>query len=369
MFRNRIFAILLMFVWVAIALSGCTTASQPKNVVLFVGDGMGPEQVKAAGMYATGVPGELIFEEFPYQTQMTTYSANADVADSGASATAMATGVKVNNGVISMAIPGDGNELVTLLEYFKSADRSTGLVTTTWITHATPAAFAAHVSNRGNYEQIAEDYFHDKQADILFGAGEHGVTEQKAIEAGYAVVKNSAQLQSLDTEKTVKVSGQFGSDIPYEYEGLGELPHLSEMTAVALKILANNRQGFFLMVEGGKIDWAGHSNDIARNIGETIEFTSSVEAVLNWAKIRDDTLIVVTADHETGGLKILKNNGKGNLPDVVWSTKGHTATKVPVYAWGQGAEVFTGPMDNTDIFNKILSVTGLTDKMTAACVK
>lgn len=351
---KRIFIVFLSVVSTVLAVAGSQTA--PKNIILFIGDGMGHEEIKAASMYKTGGIGGLVFEQFKYRTSMTTYSADSEVTDSAASATAMATGVKVNNGVISMAFPGDGADLKTMLEYFKEQHKSTALVTTTYINHATPACFAAHVPKRSQLEEIAEDYFQRSRPNILFGAAGHGVTEKKAVEAGYIVVKNSAELRKLDTENVVMVSGQFGSDIPYEYDGLGDLPHLSEMTTAALRILDNNKRGFFLMVEGGKIDWAGHKNNLARNVGETVEFAHSIETALEWNKGRDDTLIVVTADHETGGLKVLKNNGKGRLPQVSWSTKGHTAVNVGVYARGPGAEEFTGPMDNTDIFHKIMTV-------------
>lgn len=345
--------VVFLLVWTVLAISGCQTV--PKNVVLFIGDGMGPEQVKAASIYDTGGTGGLVFARFKYKTEMTTYSADAEVTDSAAAATAMATGVKVNNGVVSVALPGDGTDIKTMLEYFKEQQKGTGLVTTTYITHATPACFAAHVPGRGQLEDIAKDYFQQSQPNVLFGAGEHGVTEEMAVKAGYVVVRDSEELQKLDTKNVVMVSGQFGSDIPYESDGVSDLPSLSEMTAVALRVLDNNKRGFFLMVEGGKIDWAGHKNNLVRNIGETIEFAGAVEEVLEWLGGRNDTLIVIAADHETGGLKVLKNNGKGKLPEVSWDTTGHTATRVPVYAHGPGAEAFTGPMDNTNIFHKIMS--------------
>jgi alkaline phosphatase len=180
------------------------------------------------------------------------------------------------------------------------------------------------------------------------------MTPQAAKDAGYIVVNNLAQLQQLNTEQVSMVSGQFGEDIPYETKWSANVPHLSQMTETALAILDNDPDGFFLMLEGGKIDWAGHDNDIANVTGETIEFANAVQIILNWAEQRDDTLLIVTADHETGGLKVTKNNGKGKLPDVSWSSKNHTATEVPVYAWGKRAVLFTGPMDNTDIHRKII---------------
>ena len=129
------------------------------------------------------------------------------------------------------------------------------------------------------------------------------------------------------------------------------MPHLSDSTEVALNILDNDTDGFFLLVEGGRIDSAGHINDIQRNIFETIEFSNAAEVVFNWAAIRTDTLIIVTADHETGGLEIDSNNGAGSFPDVTWSTTGHTAQDVPIYARGVNAYLLKGKIDNTEIYS------------------
>lgn len=327
------------------------TWSAPKNVFFFIGDGMGLEQVKAAGMYAYGEAGTLSFQAFPYQAEMTTYSANNPVTDSAAAGTALATGFKVNNGVISMAYPGDSSELYTLLEYFKDKGKSTGLVTTTYMTHATPAAFGAHEPSRNNLPEIATDYLNQTRPNILYGGGANGMSPASAAAAGYTVVTDRASMQALDTETVTMVSGQFGSThLPYEYDGLGSLPHLSEMTASALAILDNDLDGFFLMVEGGKIDHAGHSNNIERNVFETIEFSNAVQVAIDWTQGRSDTLIIVTADHETGGLTVLQNNGQGNFPTVSWGSGGHTAANVPVYAWGVNAGLVPREMDNTDLF-------------------
>jgi hypothetical protein len=165
-------------------------------------------------------------------------------------------------------------------------------------------------------------------------------------------------MESLDTENITFVSGQFGNThLPYEYDGLGSLPHLSEMTSKALEILDNDPDGFFLMVEGGRIDHAGHANDIVRNVFETVEFSNAVEKAIDWAQKRADTLILVTADHETGGLAVLQNNGQGNFPDISWSTTEHTEQNVPVYAWGENAELVNGVWDNTDLFNVVIADT------------
>ncbi len=144
-------------------------AGAARNVILFIGDGMGFAQVEAAGMFATGRPGTLSFETFPFRGSVRTGNAVGEVTDSAAAATAMATGVKVGNGVISMALPGNGAPLETALERFKASGKSTGLVTTTIITHATPAAFGAHEPSRNNYSGIADDYLNDSRPNVLLG--------------------------------------------------------------------------------------------------------------------------------------------------------------------------------------------------------
>lgn len=350
----------------ALACSSCGTVrgiltSHPaptgaaKNIILFIGDGMGFEQVKASGMYATGASGTLSFEAFPFSGSIRTLNAEGGVTDSAASATAMATGAKVSNGVISMSLPGSGIPLMTILEHLKSEGKSTGLVTTTFVTHATTATFGAHEPSRENYSSIADDYLNDARPNVLFGGAKY-VTQYAAAAAGYTVVVDRAGLQALDTEKESMVSGQFGGDnMPYEIDGLGELPHLSEMTLAALRILDNDPDGFFLMVEGGRIDHACHAHDIEQAIWETIEFSNAVAVAMEWRNSHSDTLIIVTADHETGGLHVLANNGAGNLPTVTWGTTGHTSSPVPVFWWGINAELVSGTMENTNIFNIMIN--------------
>jgi alkaline phosphatase len=238
------------------------------------------------------------------------------------------------------------------LERFKQERKSTGLVTTTYVTNATPAAFGAHEPSRDNLAEIATDYLTQTRPTVLFGGGGNGISPGLAADAGYTVVTTSAELESLDTEATSMVSGQFGvGPMPYEYNGLSDLPHLSEMTSKALQILDNDSDGFFLMVEGGRIDHAGHDNDIARGILEIIAFSKAVQTVLDWAQAHPSTLILVAGDHETGALTVEQNNGKDVLPTVTWSTPEHTEADVPVFAWGINGELVHGLMDNTDIFS------------------
>ncbi len=333
-----------------------------KNVILLIGDGMGLEQIKAAGMFKNGLSETLFFENFQYQGEVITTNIYDEITDSAAAGTAMATGTKVENGRISQNYPGDGVDLPTFLEIAAQHNASTGLVTTTTISHATPATFGSHVPSRNNYLDIINAYINQTKPNVLFGGAQY-VDPIMPQASGYLTIENSVELSAIDTEASNNVWGQFGeTHLPYEWDGLGNLPHLSETTQVALDILANNPDGFFLMVEGGRIDHAGHSNDIKRNIFETIEFANAAETVFNWAKDRNDTLIIVTADHETGGLEVTQNNGLGIFPDVIWRTTGHTAQNVPVFSWGVNSHLLTDTIDNTEIFT-VMKETFLGEKL------
>lgn len=346
----KVTCILLTFVFPGVFFA--YGAEPVKNIIFMIGDGMGYQQVRAAGMYNGG---PLCFEPFPYSAQQTTFPVPSNiVTDSAAAATAMATGQKVSIGVISLRIPGDASRLETILEYAKKRGRRTGLVTTVEMTHATPAGFGAHAVSRTDTNLIAQEYLNASHPNVLLGGGGGGMTNRSAVSAGYTVVTNLAELQAVDTTAIEFLSGQFGTgNFPYEFDGLGALPHLAQMTTVALDLLDNDPDGFFLMVEGGLIDYACHSNQISRMIGETLEFDRAVATVTNWAAGRTDTLILVAADHETGGLSILTNNGAGVLPDVSWGSKDHTASNVPVYVWGDGGNYASGVIDNTRHFSAL----------------
>ena len=332
-----------------------------RNTILIIGDGMGPEQVKAASFFAAGEEGQLSFEQFPYKTAMTTHSLIAVITDSAAAATAMATGFKVRNGQLSVSA-FHGQHLKTVLEIAADQGKMTGLVTTATTVHATPAAFASHVFDRDHYDEIARQYLANRNIDVLFGGGNSNLTPSKAEQAGYTTATDAAGLGGMSYSAGEKYFGYFTEGyLPYmydegtAYEGAAALPELSEMADKALNLLENSPTGFFLMIEAGRIDHAGHANNIARNVFETLELSDTVDQVMAWASGRDDTVIIVTADHETGGLRVKANNGAGNLPTVSWRTSGHTAEEVPVYIWGDRAgEISTQVRDNTDIFKALV---------------
>ncbi|NLF31078.1 MAG: alkaline phosphatase, partial [Planctomycetes bacterium] len=203
---------------------------------------------------------------------------------------------------------------------------------------------------------IADCYFKNTRPNVLFGgASAAGVTPEKAQAAGYTVLRDRLDLRDAPVEPDVFLSGQFTVTYMYdrftgEVEDAERLPTLSEMTAKALAVLSTDPDGFFLMVEGARIDHSGHGNHLERNVFETLEFDRTVETVLRWAAQRDDVLVIVTADHETGGLKVVADRGIGRMPEVTWSTKGHTGVPVPLFAQGPGAEAVVGTLQNTDAF-------------------
>lgn len=347
--------ILPVFVFILL-LEVPSAASGEPNVILFIGDGMGFEQVRAGSLYASGKEGALFFERLPHRGEVMTAAADDKVTDSAAGATAMATGVKVGNRVISRALPGNGAYLETIVERSRLEGRATGLVTTAHLTHATPAAFGAHARDRDDFEDIAAWYLYGTRPEVLLGGGGKSLQPTDAARVGYTVVQDRKGLLGLDPATTERVCGLFGEGhMPYEHDGIAHYPRLSEMTRVALSFLERDDDGFFLMVEGARIDHAGHANDIERMVPEVVEFARAVELAVAWASERDDTLIIVTADHETGGLSVRRGRGPGKAPRVRWSTKDHTGVRVPVYAWGPGAERLTGVMDNTDIYRVMMA--------------
>lgn len=343
---------------------------EPRNVILMIGDGMGPAHVEAARLYQ-GAP--LSFESAPHQALMTTWAidtqGNPVITDSAASATAMATGQKVRNAAISVAVPGDNSELETSLEIWSDAGKRTGLVTTSYIEDATPAAFGAHNLARFFVDDIADDYLVRSRPNLLLGAVNGtgiGMDPVKAAAAGYTVVETRAELLNLDLDAETHISGQFGLDTTgweYDYaQGSSNeydtVPLLSEMTSAALSFMDRDPDGFFLMIEQENTDAAGHLSNAdpdktGRDVFAALELSAAVQTVLDWIALRpdpSDTLLIVTADHETGGLQVLGDNGAGQLPDVSWAGTSHTNTPVGVYAWGPNAELVTGVLDNTDIF-------------------
>ncbi len=361
-------------VFVALFVAGVGWAAVT-NIVLMIGDGMGAEHVRAASLYAHGREGALFLESLPHRGEVVTTPAyrippGSDllatppkVTDSAAAGTAMATGHKVFNGVVSLALPGDGSPLETIVERFAREGRRVGIVTTAHLTDATPAAFVAHATNRNETVAIARQYLATTNVTVMLGGLDRNpkvpLRPGPATEAGWTVVTDRQELWAAVSNPPPRLLGLFGDGGPmcYEYDhahttrrDYERIPHLSEMAMAAARIVEQGGAGFFLMIEGANIDKAAHANHLPRTVYETIEFDRAVRQIVEWATTRGDTLVIVTADHETGGLRVVSPSGQGQMPEVTWSSRGHTGAKVRLWAVGPGAERVGGTWDNTDIW-------------------
>jgi alkaline phosphatase len=328
----------------------------PKNIILMIGDGMGSAQLYAC---FTAKGDKCNIAKFPVSGFVRTCSADNYITDSGAGATAYATGHKTNNGYISVGTQGE--KLQTILETAESKYLSTGLVATSAITHATPAGFIAHTSNRGNMEDIALDFL-KTDIDVFIGGGYTNFTQRKdslnlvdSLRAhGYFVARD---LKDVDLPTVNKLAALLADGhMPRMSAGRGTM--LPDATDLAIKLLKRNKKGFFLMVEGSQIDWGGHDNDLNYVVEETIDFDNAVGKAMEFAKKDGETLIIVTADHETGGLALTGGDIKTGKVEGRFIYGDHTAVMVPLFAYGPGSEIFTGYMDNTDVYKKCMSLFG-----------
>ena len=311
-----------------------------------IGDGMGPNQV---AMARASKGSALHMEGMPYKGTSSTSNYFGEVTDSAAGGTALACGIKTKNGAVG--ITHDSEIVPNLRELFEDKGKKTGLISTVSITDATPAAFGSHVENRSNQSAIAEQFINDHNIDLIMGGGGKNFSADLRNTAtqtkGYTLITSKTQM--LSTNKT-KLLGLFADgNFPYYHDGYtAEIPTLEEMTNKGIETLKSSNTGFFLMVEGGAIDLAGHEGNKNRNIGETLEFDKAVKAALDFAAQDGNTLVVVTADHETGGLKY-----KETTKEYYFTSGNHTGADVPVFAYGVGASNFKGAMINTDINYKI----------------
>ncbi|WP_249870655.1 alkaline phosphatase [Oceanobacillus saliphilus] len=393
-----------------------------ENVIYMIPDGFSADYAANYRVYK----GEDAVWDKHLKGMFTTYSADSDITDSGAAGTAMATGEKTNNGVISLDT--EGNELQTILEASQEEGKASGLVATSTISHATPAAFASHVESRNNETEIARQLI-DSDVDVMLGGGknnflpisEGGNQEElnlidQAEENGYAFVETRDELlnaSDINVEEGEKLLGLFAEDAlaPELHRAETEEPSLAEMTETAIAILEEDKDGFFLVVEGSQIDWAGHDNDAAWAMSDVAAFEAAVEAAIAFAEEDGKTLVVVAGDHDTGGMttgangqmdlnaSVLQsvtatgeymaaqlNEDRSNVNEVVntytefelsseetqyiqeatnaklainkvisdratigWTSSNHTGADIPVYVYGPQSDKFVGFYDNTDL--------------------
>ncbi len=379
----------------ALLVSTGAWARTPKYIILLIGDGMGLPQI-ALTEAASGQ--ELSFCNMPYVGLATTFCADNEITDSAAAGTALATGSKTSFNTIGMT-PDRKTPMTTIAERARDRGMKVGIVTSVSIDHATPAAFYAHVQDRNMYENIGNqlldsgfDYFGGgslrwNKRTTLTNAADF---ERAATARGYTFADTREELAEAHGKviATIEMLGSGGytggeSALPYAVDrpmlDVENRTSLADFARRGFEIL-DNKDGFFMMIEGGNIDWAAHANDARRLIYEVVDFSDAVAAALEfYAAHPDETLIVVTADHETGGLTMGRRDRdyesdfgllmtadtsveKQELykrAGIAWATGAHTALPVPVFAIGCGADQFTGYYDNTDIPEKIIKIAEL----------
>ncbi len=331
----------------------------PHNIIYLIGDGMSYAQVTAAEYEF----GSLNMTSTPYSGSIFTHSADARVTDSAASGTALSSGYKTNNGMLAM-LP-DGTPLQTIAHYASEIGKSTALMATCRITHATPASFAVHHEARGDEFIIAEKFV-DSGIDMLLGAGwryflpeaEGGerpddrnlIAEME--EMGYLYIDDENELHQMEGQDQVIAFLEANNLQRYPQRG----DQVNRLTQAALDQLSRNPEGFFMMIEGAMIDWGGHANDPEYMLNEMKDFDNVIGDVLEFAEADGNTLVVITADHETGGLT-LTSGSEGSF-EYSWSTGGHSGVQVPVYSYGPSADLFSGTYDNTEVARKMFGLWG-----------
>jgi alkaline phosphatase len=346
-------------------ISASLTPKRPKNIILMIGDGMGLGQV-TGGLYANN--NRLNLEQFTTIGLHKNYPDDEEdglITDSAAGATSFACGVKTYNAAIGVG--ADSLPRTTILEMAERRGLATGLVATCNIQHATPASFIAHCKNRNLYEDIALDFL-KTDIDLFIGGGKQPFDSRKdgrnllteLTKKGYYI--NDWTQADLDT-LTLPISQNVGfltanMQPLMATQGRSYLPVAAEKACDFLK--KRSDKGFFAMIEGSQIDWGGHAGNTEYIIGEMLDFDKAIGKVLDFAKRDGNTLVIVTADHETGGFAILKGSKWGKVIgafaapyDEKTKSRYHTGTMIPVYAFGPGSEMFGGIYENTGIFDKM----------------
>ena len=398
---------MLVAICFCLLVASCSQERKAKYVFYFIGDGMGFSHISLTEGYLATQEGKignnpLCFTQFPVMGMATSYSANRYITCSSAAGTALATGSKTNNGMLGVA--PDSSALTSIAYKIHNAGFPVGITTSVTIDHATPGSFYANSAARSDYYSIAQQ-LPQSGFEFFGGGGFYGAKDKReqdkslyeiAAEAGYEFAYGVEEFNGKKgtAEKIVlfQQGDKKNNDLPYVAERVvGDLT-LPQVVASAIEFLENEK-GFFLMVEGGKIDWAAHSNDLAGTIFELLDFDSAIALAYEFYKQHpDETLIVVTADHETGGVTL--GRGKGYVYDlsvvkspsetkveggsdvsnymdgvsadslskvakIGWTTTSHTGGAVPVFAIGAGSGMFAGRQDNTDIPKKICKAMGV----------
>ena len=401
---------MLLCATVVMMLASCSSGhKKAKYVFYFIGDGMGFSHISLAEGYLATKEGKigndpLCFTQFPVMGMATSYSASNYITCSSAAGTALATGSKTKNGMLGTA--PDSSNLKAISYKIHEAGFPVGVTTSVTIDHATPGSFYANSTARSDYYSISEQLA-TSGFEFFGGGGFYGAKDKRhqekslydvATENGYEFAYGVEDYKAKKAQGVGKLilfqedEAKRNNDLPYVYERVeGDLT-LPEVVTAAVDFL-NNGDGFFLMVEGGKIDWAAHSNELVGTVLEMLDFDQAIAVAYEFYKQHpEETLIVVTADHETGGVTLGRGKGyvydlsvidkvagskaaegtdvsnymQGTAKDslsieakIGWTTTSHTGGAVPVFAVGAGSELFAGRQDNTDIPKKICKAMGV----------
>ncbi len=321
-----------------------------KNVILMIGDGMSLMHIYSAW---TANRGHLWLENAQHTGLSKTYCTDKLITDSGAGGTALAAGYKTSYHAVG--VDPTGKPLETLCDLAKKKGKAAGIAVTCRLWDATPGDFACHNIDRDREQEITADYA-DTNLDYIFGGGakyfEHRDDGRNIFnelkEKGYHIARSWEDLAAWQTGKVVAVPYEVDTPLPDER---GDL--LARAALKGIELMNQNPKGFFMMVEGSQLDDYAHFNELDMLMKETHDFDRTIGALMKWAAQDGETLIVVTADHETGGLTLLGGDLAEGRIECHFSTKSHSGVMVPVYAFGPGSELFSGFMENTDIFWKI----------------
>lgn len=321
-----------------------------KNVILMIGDGMSLMDVYAAWVCNRG---RLWLDNAQYIGLSATHCTDKLITDSGAGGTALATGHKTKYHAVG--VDPEGKPLTTIIDLAKRKDKDAGIAVTCRLWDATPADFCCHNINRGNEQEIVADY-PTSGVDFAFGGGAKYFTNRKdgrnifeeLKNQGYYIARTWEELEKRESGKVFCVPYEVDTPLPDER---GDL--LARATMKGISLMNQNKNGFFMMVEGSQLDDYGHFNQLDMLMKELHDFDRTIGEVMKWAAKDGETLVIVTADHETGGLTLHGGDLATGRIEAKFASTGHTGVMVPVYAFGPGAEEFTGFMDNTEIFWKI----------------
>jgi alkaline phosphatase len=335
------------------------SSKKPKNIIFMIGDGMGAAQIYAA---MSANKGKLNFELCPITGFHKSYSAEDYITDSAAGATAFSIGKKTYNSAIG--VDKDSIPQKTILELAEEKGLATGLVATRSITHATPASFIAHQKSRKMHEEIAADFL-KTDIDVFIGGGKEFFQNRKIDKRNLLTeLQNKGYQIITDTISTVvksdktKIAALLANDgMPKYSEGRGDMLMLGSQKAV--EVLNKNKKGFFLMIEGSQIDWAGHDNNLQYLVEETLDFDKVIGEMLEFAAQDGETLVIITADHETGGLSLVGGDLQTGKVEGRYATDYHTGVMIPVFAFGAGAENFSGIYENIAIYDKMIKLLGI----------